>query len=197
MVELAEAAIERGAIQKPDELQRLVELLDGRKPRNVLEIGTCHGGTLWLWCQLAHPHAQIVSVDLPDGPYGGGYPTEAVPKLLSYGNDHQWIQLFRGDSHDELMLKSVKRFLAGKKIDLLFIDGDHTYEGVKRDWEMYSPLVRDGGVVVFHDIIEHFHLPDCRVDAFWNELKQNHRHEEIFGAEDDLSWGGIGVIHIG
>lgn len=194
---MVEEAIRRGAIQKPDELQQLADLVAKEKPRNVLEIGTCHGGTLWLWCQLAHPFAQIVSVDLPGGPYGGGYPEEAIPKLIGYQREHQWIQLLRGDSHSEKMLKAVKRFLAGKKIDFLFIDGDHTYEGVKRDWEMYSPLVREGGLVAFHDIIEHFHLPDCRVDAFWNELKQDHRHEEFFGAKDDLSWGGIGVIHIG
>ena len=194
---LADEAIARGALQKPDELQRLVELLDGRDLRNVLEIGTCHGGTLWLWCQLAHPFAQIVSVDLPGGPYGGGYPMEAVPKFLGYRQHHQWIQLFQGDSHAEEMLKAVKRYLAGKKLDLLFIDGDHTYEGVKRDWEMYSPLVREGGLAVFHDIVEHFHLPDCRVDQLWNELKQTHRHEEFFGVQDELSWGGIGVIHFG
>jgi len=194
---LADQAIVLRALQKPDELQQLVEFLDGRDLRNVLEIGTCHGGTLWLWCQLAHPFAQIVSVDLPGGPYGGGYPTEAVPKFLSYGKDHQWIQLFQGDSHAEKTLKAVKGFLAGRKLDLLFIDGDHTYQGVKRDWETYSPLVREGGIVVFHDIVEHFHLPDCRVDLLWNELKQTHRYEEFIGAEDDLSWGGIGVIHIG
>jgi hypothetical protein len=34
----------------------------------------------------------------------------------------------------------------------LFIDGDHTYEGVRRDFEMYSPLVRKGGIIAFHDI---------------------------------------------
>jgi predicted O-methyltransferase YrrM len=192
--ELAEAAIERGALQKPDELQRLVEFFDDRdEPRNVLEIGTCHGGTLWLWCQIAHPFAQIISVDLPDGPYGGGYPVEAVPKLLNYSRDHQWIQLYRGDSHDELMLKSVKRFLAGRKLDLLFIDGDHTYEGVKRDWEMYSPLVREGGIVVFHDIVEHDD-PVCQVDRLWNELKSEYDHEEF--CSPDGGWAGIGVIHI-
>ena len=191
---MVEGAIERGALQKPDELQRLVEFLDGRELRTVLEIGTCHGGTLWLWCQLAHPFAQIVSVDLPDGPYGGGYPVEAVPQLLSYAKDRQWIQLFQGDSHADRMLKAVKRYLAGKKLDLLFIDGDHTYEGVKRDWEMYSPLVRGGGVVVFHDIVEHDD-PGCQVDRLWSELKQTHRHEEF--CSPDRGWAGIGVIHIG
>ncbi len=36
-------------------------------------------------------------------------------------------------------------------IDLLFIDGDHSYEGVKSDWEAFAPHVNPFGVVVFHD----------------------------------------------
>jgi len=187
--------MQKGAIQKPEELQRLVELIQSReKPMNVLEIGTERGGTLWLWCQLAHPHARILSVDLPDGPFGGGYPVEDVPKLLTYSTNQQWIQLFRGDSHDPLMLKSVKRFLNGKKIDLLFIDGDHTYEGVKQDWEMYSPFVAEGGIVVFHDIVEHTAVPDCQVAPFWNELKSQHETEDFIHS-DGGDWGGIGVLY--
>ena len=38
------------------------------------------------------------------------------------------------------------------KLDLLFIDGDHSYEGVKADWDAYRKLLHDGSIVVFHDI---------------------------------------------
>jgi predicted O-methyltransferase YrrM len=51
-------------------------------------------------------------------------------------------------------LEEVKRILGGEKADFLFIDGDYTYEGVKRDL-MYSPLVREGGIIAFHDICPH------------------------------------------
>jgi predicted O-methyltransferase YrrM len=44
-----------------------------------------------------------------------------------------------------------------QNLDFLFIDGDHTYKGVKEDFEMYSPLVRKGGVIAFHDITKHPH----------------------------------------
>jgi predicted O-methyltransferase YrrM len=40
-----------------------------------------------------------------------------------------------------------------KKIDLIFIDGDHSYEGVKADWELFLPHLNEFGVVVFHDTI--------------------------------------------
>lgn len=40
-----------------------------------------------------------------------------------------------------------------RPIDLLFIDGDHSYEGVKRDWDAFAPHVREFGLVVFHDTL--------------------------------------------
>jgi len=49
---------------------------------------------------------------------------------------------------------------------VLFPDGDHSYEGVKRDFEMYSPLVRPGGIIAFHDTV----FMDG-VRRFWAELK--------------------------
>lgn len=41
---------------------------------------------------------------------------------------------------------------AGGGVDLLFIDGDHTYASVLTDWLLYSPLVRPGGLLAFHDV---------------------------------------------
>jgi len=38
-----------------------------------------------------------------------------------------------------------------KKIDILFIDADHNYEGCKRDWDLYSPFLTCGSLVIFHD----------------------------------------------
>ena len=194
---LAEQAILKGAIQKPEELESLVKLIESRKkPRCVLEIGTMAGGTLWLWCQLAYPTAHIVSVDLPGGDWGGGYSEELVPKLLTYTKQQQTIQLFRCDSHDAQTLASVKRNLARQKtkIDFLFIDGDHTYDGVKSDFAMYGPLVKEDGLIVFHDIVDHTGIPDCQVKKLWDEIKVNHRHEEFISPKDGAAWGGIGVL---
>ena len=66
-------------------------------------------------------------------------------------------------------------------IDLLFIDGDHSYRGVKADWDLFSPKLAPWGVAVFHDslwehitaphILEHKH-PDTGVPAFLDELRQ-------------------------
>ena len=53
----------------------------------------------------------------------------------------------RGWSYDVVdVIKSIN-----KPIDLLFIDGDHSYEGVKKDWDLYSPMLTSNSLVVFHD----------------------------------------------
>jgi predicted O-methyltransferase YrrM len=92
-------------------------------------------------------------------------------------------------------LKEVERILGGEKVDFLFVDGDHTYEGVKRDFEMYSPLVRKGGIIAFHDICLHPPETRCEVSKFWNEIKHGYKYVEI--VEDwSQKWAGIGVLYV-
>jgi predicted O-methyltransferase YrrM len=84
----------------------------------------------------------------------------------------------------------TKRLLSGRQIDLLFIDGDHTYEGVKKDWEMYSPLVRSGGLIVFHDVAGNY--GETQVKAFWDTIKTSYAHKEYMTHPEELY--GIGVL---
>ena len=62
-------------------------------------------------------------------------------------------------------------------IDMIFIDGDHSYEGVKRDWELFCPFVKQFGVVVFHDTMwdlkpdSPYSRKDMGVPAFVEELR--------------------------
>ena len=140
----------KGAFQKITELGKLISLLRRRKLRRIVEIGTYRGGTLWAWCQLATDNAQIVSIDLPAGGEGtGGYQR----RLAKYAKEAQRLDFIRSDSRRERTRDTLARLLDGELIDFLFIDGDHSYESVRRDFELYGPLVRRGGIVSFHDII--------------------------------------------
>jgi predicted O-methyltransferase YrrM len=177
------------------EIQGLGNVVQEIAPKRILEIGTNYGGTLFLWCSLAPPGAQIISVDLPFGEFGGGYPWRKIPLYRKFPRDGQELKLIRADSHREETKERVRNILGGEKLDYLFIDGDHTYEGVKRDFEMYSPLVRSGGVIAFHDVAEHRRELACGVDRYWNEVKQNYRHTEWI-ENPNQGWAGIGALYL-
>jgi hypothetical protein len=66
-----------------------------------------------------------------------------------------------------------------KRGDFLFIDGDHTYEGVEGDFEMYSPLVRRGGTIAFHDIVPGPPENVGGVPDFWNEIEHGFSYVEL------------------
>jgi len=182
--------------QVRSEINQLADLVAKLQPKTVVEIGTAHGGTLFLWCRLAHPEATIVSIDLPGGIHGGGYPYWKSFIYRKFPVAAQKLHLLRGDSHQPEMLAQLKNKLsANGKIDFLFIDGDHTYAGVKSDFEMYAGLVRPGGLIVFHDICLHPASMHCHVDRFWQEIKNSYRTREFI---QDLKQGscGIGVIEV-
>ena len=179
--------------QVRDEILRLLEFVEKQRPKIVLEIGTAIGGNLFLLCQTASEDACMISIDLPGGRYGEGYPLWRVPLYKMFPFKNQRLHLIRADSHQVSTLWKVKHILGGMKIDLLFIDGDHTYEGVKQDFEMYHPLVKSSGLIAFHDIAPHQKQYECGVDRFWNEIKSSYEYEEIVKDWQQQS-AGIGII---
>jgi len=182
------------AIQVPGELTALSKILAEHCPERALEIGTAQGGTLLLLARLASPYAKIMSIDLPGGMFGGGYGSLRRWVYRRFAHRNQRLYLLQGDSHTEATLERVKAVLKGQPLDYLFIDGDHRYDGVKRDFEMYGPLVRKGGLIAFHDIVEGPSDAVGGVPQFWREVKFRYRHLEIIN--DPLQGGyGIGILY--
>lgn len=177
------------------EISTLLEILKDLKPKTILEIGTAGGGSLFLYTRVADLNAILISVDLPGGEFGGGYAEWKIPIYQSFAKRGQRINLLRVDSHNPRTLEKVKKILDNKKVDFLFIDGDHSYEGVKKDFNMYSSLVRKGGIIAFHDIVKHPPDLGCEVDKSWNEIKNNYKHKELIG-DKNQTWAGIGVLYL-
>lgn len=195
---LAELAVTRhGAIQKPKELARLARLVHELQAETVLEIGTALGGTFYCWIHVARPDALLVSVDLPHGSYRSttGDPTKTPDILRELAKPEQRVKFIREDSHLPETLDATREALEGRPVDYLFIDGDHSYEGVKADFEMYSPLVREGGLIAFHDIVTHAGWQECYVEPFWRETKPAYEeHWELVDASHEPQQMGIGVL---
>ncbi len=182
------------AWQIDSELRQLLQRLEAEPPKTVLDIGTANGGLLYLFTRLAADDAVLVSVDLEHGRFGGGYPRWRSPLYRSFARAEQRLELVRGDSHRPETFERIRTLLGGREVDFLFVDGDHTYQGVAADFATYSPLVREGGMIGFHDITPAGD-PELvgGVPTFWQELKTDHEVEEFV---DD--WGqdscGIGFL---
>jgi predicted O-methyltransferase YrrM len=181
--------------QKRDEIIPLLKLLAERKPRFSCEIGTSFGGTLFQLARVCHAEAKIISIDC-------GLSVVRSRVHASMANNSQRIFCLRSDSGARDTIQRVTTILGTNKLDFLLIDGDHSYDGVAADFKNYSPFVKEGGLIAFHDV-----LPDYKtkfgidtgnwtggVPQFWQELKSTHRTEELL--EDSNQDGyGLGLIH--
>ncbi len=181
------------------EVLELLKILNEKKPEVIVEIGTANGGTLFLFTRVASPEAKIISIDLPSD--DGGYPKWKTPLYKAFSLSKQELHLLRADSHNKKTLEKVKKILKGYKVDFLFIDGDHSYEGVKKDFEMYKELVKDDGLIAFHDIVPDYSTRYGKpttsytggVPIFWNEIKSNYRYKEIIEDQDQDGYG-VGIL---
>lgn len=192
-------AFRRGATridsaQVRSEIAALLAMVAAERPARVLEIGTARGGTLFLFARAATPDATLVTVDLPDGPFGGGHSRLARFVFPGFRIGRQRIVSVRGNSRDPETVARVKSAIGGP-VDFLFIDGDHTHDGVSGDFQLYGPLVRENGLVAFHDIVDGPFSSVGDVPRFWRELKARLPGIEL--VEDPGQGGfGIGVIRL-
>lgn len=159
------------------ELEQLLVLVNAQGPLSILEIGVWEGGTLWHWLQ----HADTVTAidDTMRNPGPGVWQTWA-------DDAHTDLHLIQGKSQDPDVIVAAAKHA---RYDLLFIDGDHTYDSVKADWVNYWPMVAEGGLVAFHDITTR---PEYGVSELWGEIKSDHCAVEI--VDGSGRFNGIGVV---
>ena len=183
-------------IQVKSEIKRLIEIVKSLRPETVCEIGAARGGTLFLLTRVAAPEAIIVTMDIRFDP-------SRKAALYFFAHGGQEIVCLEANSHRRETLSAVKTAFGGRPLDLLFIDGDHSYEGISCDFRLYSPLVRPGGLIVCHDIV-----PDYKtrygiktsadvggVPQFWNEIKASRWQVEEIIENPEQDGCGIGVLY--
>lgn len=178
------------AQQKQVEILAALRHLQARQPERILEIGAAGGGTSFLLSRVAASSSVVVSVDLELG-------VALELAMRAWARPKQRTLGLRRDSHSTETAREVAAMM-GAPLDVLFIDGDHSYQGVKADFLLYSPMVRPGGVIAFHDII-----PDNTsrgrpqslawsggVPDFWSRLKTKFGGTEYV---EDLEQDGYGI----
>jgi cephalosporin hydroxylase len=124
---------------KPSSGKKIVNQLS-----TIIEIGVNTGASLKLWSTLLDERGLLIGIDAHNSMLWNTAETKCKTVFI------------QGDSRHHEVLNYTKYVLNGsppstRHVDFLFIDGGHDYETVKSDFEMYSPLVRKGGLIAFHD----------------------------------------------
>ncbi len=177
-------------VQKKQEITSLLSFLQQKRPIHICEVGGAAGGTLFLFSHIAPPGARLLSIDL-------GYTSFHQSIYRRFAKRNQTITCLAANSHLPETVETVRRWLAGSSLDFLFIDGEHTLEGVTRDFYLYSPLVRKGGWIAFHDIVTpRIPNPNQQVPVFWADLKKRYSRVLEFVENPDQDGYGIGLIEV-
>jgi predicted O-methyltransferase YrrM len=129
-----------------DEAEYIYDLVKSLDSPYAVEIGRMLGGSAIL---MASAGAQVLSLDLHVSKTVEGEKGEvadiALDKKLQELGLRNKVEIIVADSHTYDTTSLIE------KVDILFIDGDHSYEGVKKDYENWFKTVKSGGHILFHD----------------------------------------------
>ena len=157
------------------------------KPRILVELGTHYGNSYFTFCQSVSTNktsTQCFAIDCWEGDsQAGTYGQSVFETVKSFNAQHY--------AHFSCLIKktfdqALSDFDDGS-IDLLHIDGLHTYEAVKHDFETWKPKLSSRAIVLFHDIS--VQKEGFGVLKFWHELKKTHPSNLEFSHNY-----GLGVI---
>jgi len=168
--------------QDPNETAFLIELMAREigRPEVVLEVGVEKMGTLVIWHAIAHGDywpAKVIGIDMVDHTAG-------------LWRQFPGMQMIFGDAHDPATVEQARQLTEGK-VDFLFIDGDHTYEGVSADFDNYWPMVRPGGMAAFHDFLQPSDFRPAVQRLFFEKVAAGAFRKVWTYAE--IGRGGIGI----
>ncbi len=150
-------AADSEASQEAFEIYWMLQAVAELEPKVIVEIGVHKGGFLKT-LREAFPAAMLVGVDID-------------LSLLEFHNAY----FIKGNSWNKDTVRRCEDLINGANkqvIDFLWIDGDHHYEAAKLDFALWSPLVRPGGIIGFHDTNSRG-IDGVEVDRFMKELDDN------------------------
>lgn len=166
-------------------------LIETLKPRAVVELGTHYGVSFFAFCQAAKrfsPESFIYAVDTWTGDeHAGTYADTIYHQVLHHQrvHYHQNSALIRQSFDDAL------DYFADGSVDLLHIDGLHTYEAVLHDFKTWLPKLTKGGTILFHDI--NVREREFGVWKLWHEIKESGQFECL-----EVAYGsGLGIASQG
>jgi len=163
------------------------DLVRNTKPKRIVELGTHFGHSFFAFCQAAKDEGlktELVAVDTWKGDEQSGFYDESV-----YDGVKKIKDTFYKDLNVRFLRKTFNEAVSDfddNSIDILHIDGLHTYEAVKHDFENWDPKVKDDGIIIFHDVF--VNQNDFGVYRLWEALEKKYKTIEFYHSF------GLGVL---
>lgn len=163
----------KGMLQEPHQLRDALQYLGTKKISTYFEVGTFYGSAtlvIYSYLKYLNPKLTGISIDIVDRGW------EFLPYAKSIGLD---------------ILVGTSDEFKGHRSDICFIDGNHTYEWVKKDYENIGRFAK---YCMFHDIQDSGvrETDEYGTIRFWNEIKTK-KDKEFLYHPDGLQCFGIGV----
>jgi predicted O-methyltransferase YrrM len=146
------------------------------RPITYAEIGCYAGGSACL--MLQRPNTKVVTIDLGT-PISEEIVKNNVSKLNPHNNEFYYI---KGNSQSPETIKKLKSIT--QKIDILFIDGDHSFNFAINDFFAYENLVKEDGYVIFDDYNDFLHSPEVKPAV--DQIVKNLKNYEIIGTLNNV-----------
>jgi len=153
------------------------DLIANFKPSTIVELGTFKGTSLFSFAQAVKDfdlNTTVYAIDSWKGDEHSGFYGEeiyqSVVEITRKFYAKQRIRLVR-----KYFDEAVDDF-ENESIDILHIDGLHTYDAVKNDFSKWFPKVKPTGIIIFHDIL----VADFGVWKLWEEIKNNYKDRYNF-----------------
>jgi len=164
-------------------------LVSAMRPRTFVELGAYRGVSYCAFCQAvktAKTDTKCYAVDTWEGDAHAGELEAGVLTKLRAHHDALYSDFSRlvQSTFDDALAH-----FADNSIDLLHIDGFHTFDAVKHDFETWKPKMSERGIIIFHDI--NVRERGFGVWQFWDEIKQEFPHFEFLYSH------GLGVLAVG
>lgn len=163
-----------------------IELVKKLKPEVIVELGVHKGDSLFSLCQGAVQYGgHVYGVDTWQGDkHAGYYDEEVFEQVRKYAREtYPGTVTLMKMCFDH----ALEEFDDGS-VDMLHIDGLHTYEAVRTDWNSWLPKMKQNGVVMFHDIVVTH--SDFGVRFLWEEIKRDYATIEFHHCN------GLGVVSL-
>lgn len=151
------------------------DLVRFMKPKQITELGTYYGHSFFTFCQAVEDEGlscECVAIDTWKGDTNSGFYNEGV-----FHTFRSFVQNYPQAKWQRQTFDEAVQQVEDRSIDLLHIDGLHTFEAVKQDYETWLPKLKENGIILFHDIT--VFRPDFGVHQLWDILAKSYPSMEF------------------